>query len=609
MPLLARRLIATAPEPLHRGDLARVLWLVALIAAVYGQVAGHAFIEWDDPEYVIRHPLVLQGLSTENFLAAWGLVHSANWHPLTWLSHMLDVSLWGTWAGGHHLTSVFWHAIATALLYLFLASTTGCRGRSLFAAALFAIHPLHVESVAWVAERKDVLAAFFWFSTLLLYARYAAAPSYPRYVATLSAFALGLAAKPMLVSLPIVLLFMDAWPLQRITHPAWATGNRKALGILLREKLPFFILAALSCGMTLIAQQTAIVPVADLPFVERLGQATLATATYVWQTFWPFELSFFYPPTPQAPLPLLAAILTLLTLGGWAVVAGRQGPIVAIGLLWFSIALLPVIGLVKVGLQAHADRYTYLPHTGFIIALLWGIRWGLAPRLLRVAAVGVTALLSVLTWHQVRLWQSGDTLFAEALRYQPGNYVALVQWGETRLRAGDLGAAETLAARALQASSLASTQMHGYQLLGHVAMARGDFAGATDHYTRALAAHPDLAMLYYNRGTARLAGNDDRGARNDFERAIQLNPRYSAAYTNLGVVHQRLGDVAGAISAYRRAIVADPANLDARANLARRLAATGDLQGARHELQELLRRHPDHPAGQTLYQQLVAPGA
>lgn len=607
MPWLARTLTAAAPEPLHRGDLARVLWLVVLIVAVYGQVAGHPFIEWDDPEYVSRHPRVLQGLNTENFLAAWGLIHSANWHPLTWLSHMLDVSLWGTWAGGHHLTSVFWHAAATALLYLFLASTTGCRGRSLFAAALFAVHPLHVESVAWVAERKDVLAAFFWFSTLLLYARYAAAPSFPRYLATLGAFALGLAAKPMLVSLPLILLLMDAWPLQRIPHPAWASGNRSALWMLLREKLPFFFLAALSCAMTLIAQQTAIVPVADMPLAERLGQAVLATATYVWQTFWPLELSFFYPPTPLAPLPLFAAILTLLALAGWALITLRHSPIVAVGLLWFALALLPVIGLVKVGLQAHADRYTYLPHAGLFIALLWGLHLPQAPRLLTGATVGITALLGVGAWHQVQLWQSGDSLFGAALRHRADNYVALVQWGETRFRAGDLDQAATLAQRALQASPQASTQMHGYQLLGHVAMARGDFHQAIEHYTRALAALPDVAMLHYNRGTARMSGGDDRGAGLDFERAIQLNPRYSAAHTNLGVVRQRLGDAAGAISAYRQALAAEPANLEARANLARRLAATGDLQGAHQELQELLRRRPDHPAGRNLYRQLTAP--
>lgn len=603
---LARGLRAPAAAPLGAGDAGAALLLLLLVGAVFGQVAGHAFVEWDDPDYVTRHPLVLQGLSWAGAREVWTLIHASNWHPLTWLSHMLDVSLWGTWAGGHHLTSVVLHGVATVLFYLFLAGCTGARGRSLLAAALFAIHPLHVESVAWVAERKDVLSATLWFATLVLYARYARQPGTGRYLATLAAFAAGLSAKPMLVSLPLIMLLMDVWPMQRLgASPRWPELRRQAPA-LVREKIPFFALALASSLITLQAQRSALVPVADLPLDERLALAVWASAKYLWQTAWPTNLSFFYPRQPLAVADLAAAGATLAIAGLLGVLAWRTYPLRAgaVGLLWYLIALLPVIGVIKVGPQAHADRYTYLPLAGVFIALCWGIRWPARPRLLLPGALALIGGLGLLAWQQTRVWHSGDRLFAHALRINPGNQIALVQWGHTRLRAGDPAGAAELAARALAASQDTDTRMQAHQLLGHAAMARNDLPRAIAEYRASAAAGSQSALLHYNLGTALLLADDLAGARHALETAARLQPNYSAAHTNLGVVYLRLGDEAAALAAYRAAIAADAANLEARYNLARRLAVRGELDAARQQLEEILRRRPDHPGGGALLREL-----
>lgn len=604
---LARGLRAPTAAPLDRRDVGATVALLLLIGIVFGQVAGHAFVEWDDPEYVSRHPLVLQGLSWEGARAVWTLIHASNWHPLTWLSHMADVSLWGDWAGGHHLTNVVLHGLATVLFYWLLAAATGARGRSLMAAALFAVHPLHVESVAWVAERKDVLSAVFWFGTLVLYAHYARQPGTRRYLATLFAFGAGLLAKPMLVSLPLIMLLLDIWPLQRLGIGESAAVLRNRLPALLREKLPFVALAVASSIITLHAQQSALVTVAALPLDERLALALWVTAKYLWQMFWPVDLSFFYPRRQLAAGELIAAAATLMIAAAWALHGWRRTTWRAgllIGLLWFSIALLPVIGIIKVGPQAHADRYTYLPLAGVFIALCWTFPTAPRSRLMQAGAIALIGILAALAWQQTRLWQSGDQLFAHALRINPSNQIALVQWGHTRLRAGDPAGAADLALRALRASQDADTRMQAHQLLGHAAMARGDLRRAVSHYRASADAGPDSALLQYNLGTALLFADDLAAARQALEIAVKLQPNYSAAHMNLGLLLARLGDAAASEAAYLAAVNADPSNLDARYRLARTLAVRGEHGAAKQQLREIIRRRPDHPSSSELLNEL-----
>ncbi len=349
--------------------------LAVLVTAVFLPVAGNGFIDLDDGKYVTQNPWVSGGLTWKG--AAWAVTdmsHSSNWHPLTWLSHMLDVQLFGLRAGPHHLVSLALHLAGVLLLFLALAALTGHYWPSLFAAALFGIHPLHVESVAWVAERKDVLSAFFWMAGLSAYARYVRRPSAGRRAAIFLPLVLGLTAKAMLVTFPLVLLLLDVWPLAR-----WrpAAGGRIA-GRLLAEKAPLFALSLVFSGLAFVAQRAggAVRNFEDYPFLPRLGNTLISYAAYALKTVWPSGLIIFYP-HPRGGLPWLEAVASLVLLAAvtWGVLRlGRVRPYLAVGWFWYLGTLVPVIGLVQIGGQARADRYTYLPLIGLFIGAAWGWR-------------------------------------------------------------------------------------------------------------------------------------------------------------------------------------------------------------------------------------------
>jgi protein O-mannosyl-transferase len=398
----------TAPMPGTSARLVVVLCLTLALAtlAVYWQTSGHAFIAYDDDQYVYENSTVKAGLTTSGIAWAFTTVFYANWHPLTWLSHMLDCQLFGLDAGAHHIVNVAFHLTNTLLLFIALALITRQPWRSTLVAGIFALHPLHVESVAWIAERKDVLSTFFAMLTLLLYKRYTENTTARRFISMAVAFALGLMAKPMLVTLPSVLLLLDFWPLRRLKWPpAWPN-----LRPLLWEKVPLFAMVAISSVLTFLAQQNygAVVPLARMPFSARIANAAIAYVRYLGKAFWPDRLAVLYPiQRPQAEN-ALGALAILAGATAVALLWVNRRPYLLVGWLWYLVMLVPVIGLVQAGVQSMADRYTYLPLVGFSVAIVWGTADLVeSHRLLRNAsaalAVVVLVLLAPLSrWHTGR---------------------------------------------------------------------------------------------------------------------------------------------------------------------------------------------------------------
>jgi len=419
----------------------RRLWaaatvLVLAVLAIYGQTVNHAFINYDDDTYITDNPVVRGGLSQQGFVRAFGIA-AGNWHPLTWLSHMVDVSLFGFRAGGHHAVSAALHAANGVLLLLVLRALTGAFWRSALVAALFAVHPLRVESVAWAAERKDLLAGFFWLLTTGAYLRYVRRPGIARYLAALALFALGLAAKPMMVTLPFALLLLDVWPLARFPVPARGPTRPSSWQNLLVEKVPFLILTVLSVLVTFRAQTRGVIPFVRPEFPDRVANAAVSLLAYLKAFFWPRDLAMLYP-YPEKGIPLaaaLAAAAVLALLSAAAVLLFRRLPFLAMGWLWYLGTLVPVIGLVQVGSQSHADRYTYLPLIGFATAFVWliGAAWprGTAARrgLAACAAAWVVALAAAAA-SQTALWRDNLTLLGHTVRVTKNNYVIMNNLGE-----------------------------------------------------------------------------------------------------------------------------------------------------------------------------------
>ena len=426
------------------------IFLAALTWIVFGQTLWHEFVNYDDVSYLYGNSAVRNGISLRGIVWAFTHVHSENWHPLTTISHMLDCQLYGLKAGGHHFTNVLLHTTAVILLFLVLRGMTGALWQSAFVAAVFAIHPLHVESVAWVAERKDVLSGLFFMLTLAAYYRYARAPSVGRYVAVATFFACGLMSKSMLITVPIVLLLLDYWPLARhqrseIRDPAFAkatAGKQKSeiqsAGLeeqswarLIIEKIPLFALSIASCVATLLAQNFALGSTEDLPIQWRITNAIVSYVIYVWQMIWPHDLVPFYV-HPESRLEmwhlvLASALLVVVTAIAFAL--RRRRPYLIVGWLWYVVMLVPVIGLIQVGLQGHADRYTYLPQIGLYIAVTWltydlTASWRFQRVILASAAAISIGALSILAWKQSNHWRNTESLWSHALSAAPESDVA-----------------------------------------------------------------------------------------------------------------------------------------------------------------------------------------
>ena len=511
--------------------------LAALVWIVFGQCLGHDFVEYDDQNYVYDNSAVTAGLTWRGLQLAFTQPHARNWHPLTTVSHMLDCQLFGLNPAGHHLTSIFLHAAASLLLFLFLRRTTAKVWLSAFVAALFAIHPLRVESVAWVAERKDALSAFFFMLTLHAYARYTFRPTWSRYAIVALSFALGLMSKPMLVTVPLVLLLLDYWPLRRL-------DGAKTFRTAVVEKLPLLALSLVSAAATLIAQKATVGYGERIPLLLRIGNAARACLTYIWQMFWPDDLAAFYPQSAFSYAAVTTAFALLLGLTAVALLLHKRSPYVTVGWFWYAVSLVPVLGLVPVGLQAHADRYTYLPQIGLYIAISWLVidlaaRTTVVRRLIVCAAPVVVLCLATLARSQAGTWRNTQTLWQHAVSVTSNNDLA-------------------------------------HYNLASIAMRRGDVSGAIAHYEQALAgsesgestSHVSAALLHNGLGIALALQGRQEEAATHYRKAIELRPDFADAHTNLASLLVGLGATDEAVAHYRAAVGIPPEDADSHLRFA-----------------------------------------
>ena len=563
------------------------LGLVLLTLVVYRPVLTADFINFDDGLYVTGNRHVQDGLTWDGFLWAWQANVASNWHPLTMLSHMLDCEIYGLNAHGHHLTSLLFHLANVWLLFEVLRRMTGAVGRSAWVAALFAIHPMHVESVAWIAERKDVLSGLFFFLTLAAYLGWVRERSPRRYLLMVLPFACGLLAKPMLVTLPFVLLLIDVWPLGRL--------REAGLRPLLVEKIPLFALSVASSAVTVYAQQGSLATLQAVSVGRRVGNALVSYVIYLEKTFWPTKLAVFYPLPPSVPLwKALSAGALLVVLTGLALWRIRRQPYLAVGWLWFLGMLVPVIGFVQVGRQAMADRYTYLPSIGLFLAVAWGVAELLAGvragrAVCATGALAVVAVLSIVAHRQAGMWKDSLTLFRHALAVTDNNYLAHLNVAVALTNQGDQkGAIEQFHEVLRLQPNLAEA---------HAALATGlqkwgRSAEALPHAQKAVQMKPERA--HFRQTLASIL--EDLGRKDEaivqLRKAVELSPRLAGAHYGLGQLLQEQGRTDEALQQYLTALDGNPDLTDLYSPAATLLAQKGDLARAVALYEEAIRRRP-----------------
>jgi tetratricopeptide (TPR) repeat protein len=575
------------------------LSLAALALIAYAPIwdGSYQFVNADDDEYVTANSQVQRGLTRESLWWALIAFHSHNWHPLTWMSLQLDWQLYGRKPLGFHVTNVLLHTANTVLLFLVLGTLTGAFGRSAVVAAFFAVHPLHVESVAWVAERKDVLSALFWMLTLWAYAAYAVRPGWGRYLLTLTQFALGLMAKPMLVTLPCVLLLLDYWPLRRLDkgqggiRPLLVSGLR-----LIGEKLPFFALAVACSVLTLQAQEDIMQTLDFLPMSYRLANVPVAYLTYIGKTFWPLHLTLYYP-HPGASLSLgvaLAAAGLLLVLTALTLWQARRRPYLAVGWLWYLGTLVPVIGVVQVGRQALADRYTYIPLIGLFLLLVWGTydllgRRPLALRAAVVASAGLMAACLLLTWWQLPTWRNDVALWHHAMTVIPSG-IAHQGMAKAFEKQGKIDQArrEYLEAVRCDPNPLA------YNNVGVFLARHGWLDEALDHFAQALALFPDYAKGHFNMGHILLEQGKLDEAQRHLAEAVRLDPDLVSSHYYLGLALERQGKFREAEVELTQALRGNPGSANALYHLGVVAEGQGRSREAANYFISALKRDPKH---------------
>jgi tetratricopeptide (TPR) repeat protein len=605
------------------------LFLTTLL--VYTPVFSFGFVNFDDPAYITNNPHVRKGLTMDGVIWAATSTEAANWFPVTRLSHLLDVEIFDLQAGGHHFTNAFLHALATVFLFAFLLAATSAAWPSAFVAMLFAVHPLHVESVAWIAERKDVISAFFWFLALWSYVR-------RYYWLTLLAFCLGLMSKPMVVTLPLVLFLLDIWPL------------RQPLRSAMRVKIPLLVLSAVGATAAYLVQRGggAVREVAQIPLGLRVENAVVSYAAYIVDMFWPVRLAVFYPYPQHVPVWQIGlSALLLLAISIVVLRERRSRPYLAVGWLWFLGTLVPVIGLIQVGAQARADRYMYLPMVGLSIMLAWGLREVLKGKVAISGAIAACLVFAVLCEAQIQYWRNSETLFGHALDVTSGNYLAHHNLGVALAEEGRFSEAIQHYQTALEIEPNAPNVQTDY---GNALAKSGHMQEAVTHYQAALRTlpdspitHNDLANAFaatpektteaiaeyqtalrlkpdyeearnnlarvqshaaeteYNTGVDLASSGKAEGAIPYFEKALQLKPDYVDAHNNLGVVLAGGGRVQEAISHFEAALRIDPNSAEAHVNLGLALSGLpGRMPEAIQHFKAALRIKPDPEIQQML---------
>lgn len=553
--------------------------LVITILAVYWQTGNNQFLSYDDNDYVTENPHVENGITGNNIIWAFTSVEANNWHPITWLSHMADVQLYGMNPRGHHLTNVAIHIVSSLLLLLFLFRLTGSLYKSSFVAALFALHPLHVESVAWIAERKDVLSAFFWFLTLIFYVEYVLKRKHALYMLALLFFVLGLMSKPMMVTLPVVMLLIDFWPLNRFRDEdklGLRQLSRRVL-VLVKEKFPFFACSVVSCAITIYAQHKggAMGSLDAIPFGLRIENALISYVKYIGKTVWPHDLAVLYIYSSSLPLwQSIGSLLLLLIVSGITIRLRHRHPYLAVGWLWFLVTLMPVIGLIHVGNQSMADRYTYIPLVGLFIMAAWGVAdltKGVRHRagILVLLSGAVIIASAALTWQQLGYWHDSFSLFRHTLQVTTDNYII-------------------------------------HNNLGGALENKGEVDSAIQEYQIALLISPNYAIAHYNLGVALAKKGDQDSAINEFQKAVTIKPNLFIAHNSLGAVLGRKGDLDAAIKEFQEVLRLSPNNVAAHNNLGAAFANKGDLDAAIQEYQEALRINPSYTMAKNNLENTIA---
>ena len=605
-----------------RGEIC--LALAAVTVAVYWRAGGFDFVNFDDPDYVTENPVVRRGLSLRGVIWAFSHFYASNWHPLTWISHMLDCQLFGLHPAGPHLVNVALHAVNGVLLFLLLQRLTGTLWRSAMVAAMFALHPLHVESVAWIAERKDVLSTFFGLMALLAYVKFSqkSAKQLPSskfqvpssriwHVWITGLFALSLMAKPMLVTLPFVMLLLDVWPLQRIENIGIKTFLKPGFGKLVLEKWLWFILVAASCVATFFAQKAggAVQSTEHFPLTGRVANAVTAYFEYVLKACWPVHLAVFYPLKLEQPIWQVAlAAVFVLGVSIAAVMTIKQRPYFSVGWFWFLGTLVPVIGLVQVGNQAMADRYTYIPLTGLFIIVVWGA-WDIlhkAKAAQIIAAATATVLLTALaatTVYQLQYWRNGFALFTHALAVTTGNAVANNNLGTLLVAQGNDSEGLAHYAEAVRFDPRDASFQNNYA----TALARaGRQDEAIEHYQAAIHDDPQFAKAYSNLGALLIEQHHVEAAVTNLNEAVRIDPENSKARNNLANALSVAGKLDDALIQYSEAVRLDPTNSAMRLNVGLALAKSGRVNDARAQFAEAVRLNPIFPEaryelGRTLF--------
>jgi protein O-mannosyl-transferase len=584
-----------------RSDLLILLGLAVVTFALYAQVIGHQFITLDDPTYIQENPMVNRGVTLAGLAWAFTTFHAANWHPLTWISHMIDCQLFGTNAGSHLLVNALIHVANTLLVFWFLLRTTQARWPSVLVAALFALHPLHVESVAWASERKDTLSTFFGLLSLIAYSRYAEAPAISRYMWSAITLALGLLTKPMLVTWPFVMLLLDYWPLGRVN----AQPARRSLGGrgwpvvrgLVVEKIPLFALVAASAVMTLIAQSHggAVRTLAAAPVALRLSIALVSYVKYLLLTFWPNNLAVYYPFAGILAWQIIGAASLLIGITVFCVSQRRIRPYLIVGWLWFLGTLVPVIGIVQVGGQIMADRYFYIPSIGLFIALVFGLAdiaksWRVAQSLSAGAAAAVLLILAMLTNAQIQRWHDSFTLFEHTLAVTPPNLRIEHNLG---VALGVSDRYDEAAAHFEKALQIDPNFYDGLVVMGVTRAHQGRLPEAIEYFRAAIRSQPDAPKARVQLAHALWNEKRDEAALEEMRRASQLAPKDPDVQADLGLALGLAGRIPEAIEQLHEALRLNPNSAEAHNNLGLALLASGKARESIPEFEAALRLKPE----------------
>jgi tetratricopeptide (TPR) repeat protein len=550
--------------------------LVVVILLAYSPVFTAGFVNYDDDLYVKNDPVVKDGLKTDGIIQCFTKPYEANWIPLTRLTYMVEHQLFGENSFIYHLNNLILHIANTLLLYFLLIKLTGARRRSAFVAGLFALHPLHVESVAWIAERKDVLSTLFWLLTIWMYSKWAAGKSWRTYGSVIIFFLIGLLAKPMLVTLPLTLLLLDYWPLRRWHCLASEPGKNSAASRLIVEKIPLFALSAIGAVITFFAQRSdeAVASVEQFPLGIRLANAFVSYIAYIIKTILPVKLAVFYPYSIPPMWQVLGSILIIsaITIGVWQI--RKTAPYILFGWAWYLITLLPVIGLIQVGAQAMADRYTYVPLIGIFIAAVWGIRDLLNSIYLKTSknwqrfalpiAIALLAVLAICTNVQARYWKDGFTLFEHTRLVTKNNALAEFNAGNAVRDKGDIETAIEYYKRAIK---IDPNRIDAQNNLASAYFSLGMNEKAVEHYAIALRINPNDAAAQANMGTALASLGRFEEATSHLLQSLALNNKNPAAHNTLGVIYAQLGRIDDAIDQFNKAIALDPGKPEYLRNL------------------------------------------